>query len=126
MMSLAAQRLQQRGLLGFGGVEQGGEMAARDDDAVAEPDREAIAVNDGELILGHDAAGVSRWQKGQGLDAGWGHALDVLMLFAEKSVNYPVILGARRPPCGRGSGLLGNGPSTRLDAGQDARARSIR
>jgi len=76
------QRLQQRGLLGFGGFEQGGEMAARDDDAVAERDGEAIAVDDGEFILGHDAAGVEV-AKGAGFGSVLGHALGVLMLFAE-------------------------------------------
>src|SRR5512139_1020817 len=45
----ARQRLQQRGLLGFGGVEQGGEMAARDDDGVAQRDWETVTVNDGEF-----------------------------------------------------------------------------
>ena len=52
------QRLEQRGLLGLVGVEQGSEVAARDDDAVAERDGKAIAVDDGEFIFGEDAVGV--------------------------------------------------------------------
>ena len=52
------KRLEQRSLLGFVGFEQGSEMAARDDDAVAERDGKAIAVDDGEFIFGEDAVGV--------------------------------------------------------------------
>jgi len=76
------QCLQQRGLLGFGGVEQGGEVAARDDDAVAERDGKAVAVNDGQIVLGHDAVGVEV-AKRTGFAGGCDHALDVLMLFTE-------------------------------------------
>src|SRR5512139_729900 len=52
------QRLEQRGLLGFGGLEQGGDVAARDDDGVTQRDGKAVAVGDGELVLGEDAVGV--------------------------------------------------------------------
>jgi hypothetical protein len=64
------QRLQQRGLLGFGGFEQGGEVAARDDDGVAERNGEAVAVDDGKFVLGEDADGV---EVAEGAGFGGGH-----------------------------------------------------
>ena len=52
------QRLEQRGLLGLACFELGGEVAARDDDGVAQRNRETVLVGHGQFIFGEDAPGV--------------------------------------------------------------------
>src|SRR3569623_144138 len=73
------QHPEQRSLLGFGGLEQRGDVTARNDHRMPERDGKPVAIGHGEFIFGDDAMRVEL-AEGTGFGFRCGHAVGMLVL----------------------------------------------